>query len=93
MAFKNGDKVVWNEGYGRTAYGTVICEEIRAHAEALGVHPNPFGHYTINVGFEDLANYHKACRTAYEMNSGWVSRSVELHKLRAYDASVDMQMA
>lgn len=78
---KRGDRVQWQEGgWGQhTCTGTVLSEDVQPHAEVLGIHPNPFGHFTIKV---DDESYHYACHTAYEMHSRWVSRSVELNKLR-----------
>ena len=83
MSFKNGDKVEWDEFSGSViCTGTIICEEVRENAAALGVHPNQFGHYTIAVDMDPIENYHRACHTAREMHSQWVSRSIVLHKLR-----------
>ncbi len=73
--FKHGDLVEWNEG-SHVCYGKVISE-IKDMMDK-----NQFGSYTINVGFDDKLNYHRACHTAYEMNSGWVDRSIDLSKLR-----------
>lgn len=87
MKFEHGSRVEWDEFSGRVVCkGTVICEEIRENAEALGVHPNPFGHYTIAVDMEPISNYHSSCHTAREMNSQCVSRSIVLHKLRPVTA-------
>ena len=84
MSFAKGVQVEWEESSGGrgTCYGTIICEDRDATKIALGMNPNPFGHWTIQVDMDPIANYHRACHTAYEMNSTWVSRSVDLHKLR-----------
>lgn len=84
MKFVKGDKVEWEESSGGrgTCTGTIICEDTRPNAAALGVHPNPFGHYTIAVDIVPIENYHRACHTAREMSSQWVCRSIDLHKLR-----------
>lgn len=83
MKFKNGDRVEWDERSGTVVCkGTVVCEEVRENADILGVPANPFGFYTIAVDMEPISNYHYACHTAREMSSQWVSRSVELNKLR-----------
>lgn len=84
MSFKNGDKVEWEESSGGrgTCYGTIVSEDRDATKIALGMNPNPFGHWTIAVDMEPISNYHKACHTAYEMSSQWVCRSTQLHQLR-----------
>lgn len=73
--FQNGDRVVWQEGGAGqyTCTGTVINEE-RYHNGT-----NPFGHWCIRVDSEHRS---RACYTAREMTSGWVTRSVVFNKLR-----------
>lgn len=72
---KNGDRVQWQEGGAGqfTCTGTIVCEDKYPNGT------NPLGHYTIRV---DEEHYLRACHTAYEMSSHWVTRSVRFNNLR-----------
>lgn len=73
--FKPGDRVQWQEGGGGqyTCTGTVINEERYPNGT------NPYGHWCMSV---DKEHYLRACHTAREMSSQWVTRSVTFNKLR-----------
>lgn len=76
----HGQRVQWQEGGAGqyTCTGTIVCEDKYPNGT------NPFGFHTIRV---DQEHYLRACHTAYEMNSQWVSRSVEFNKLRALETA------
>ncbi len=73
--FKYQDKVQWQEGNAHqfTCTGTIVCEEKHRNGT------NPHGFWTVWV---DAEHYHRACRTATEMNTSWVCRSTTLNNLR-----------
>jgi hypothetical protein len=75
MAFKNGDRVQWQEGgAGQFLFtGTIINEEKYPNGS------NPYGHWNIRVDDEHRL---RACHTARECSSGWVVRSEVFNLLR-----------
>ena len=72
---KNGDRVQWQEGGAGqwTCTGTIINEEKYQDGT------NPFGFFCVRV---DDEHYLRACHTAYEMSSHWVTRSIQWNNLR-----------
>lgn len=79
MQFSNGQRVQWQEGGGGqyTCTGYIVSEETYPNGK------NPFGHWCIRV---DDEHYHRACLTAKEMSSHWVTRSVVFNKLRKIES-------
>jgi hypothetical protein len=80
MSFKYRDRVQWQEGGAGqfTCTGSIINEEKNFDGT------NPFGFWTVRV---DDEHYHRACRTATEMNMHWVVRSTKLNKLRQAESA------
>ncbi len=75
LQFNHGDRVEWQEGGG----GQFTCSGYIINEEKYFNGSNPYGHWCIHV---DEQHYLRACHTASEMSSGWVTRSVVFNNLR-----------
>lgn len=74
IKLEHGQRVQWTERNGTvTCTGHIVCED----KDTFG--RNPLGYYTIAV---DKEHYLIACVTAYELTSGWVTRSTAFSNLK-----------